>query len=229
MGLDNLFSDKKTITVIAMIVIGVGLLGDFVASIVWWSRIQPWFSHGLKSGKTVYQCILACWVLSLVGLIAIIIFIIFTFFVSSICDSITGNTLILTICIVIVGAVSVGSIVSGAYGSSFAVKNPFDYAKKCYEDGDYENPDDDCIEEYLKNKCVIYVSEGADGASQWAEKNGKEDDLRKWKEKYIYTKNKQLCGDVGIPTLVFALVQAIGIIIFIVAIVLAVTGFSKVG
>ena len=87
---------KKTFTIISMIILLVGLIGVFIVTIIWWSRIQPWFSHGLKEGKTVYKCVLAYWVLSLNGVIVLIFFIFFTLFVSSICDSIIKNSIILS-------------------------------------------------------------------------------------------------------------------------------------
>lgn len=179
MGLDSLFSDRKTLTIVSMIVIAVGLLGEFIVAIFWWSKLYPWFSHALSDGKTVYQCLTACWVLSLLGLIAIVIFIIFTFFVPSICDNITGNTMILAICIAVVGALSIGSLVSGAYGSSFAVKSP----KICDDVGEDEYTR--CYEELYINKCYKYIQSAVYGIELWLG-NGhmdKEDDYNKWLDK----------------------------------------------
>lgn len=224
MGVDEMFSGKKTFTIIAMIVLLVGFIGDLIVPIMWWTRIQPWFSHGLKEGKTVYQCVLACWVLSLIGTILLIVFLILTFFVQSVCDSITGNTIVLVICFIVVGGVSVGCIVSGIYGSTFAVKNP--------SLEDFMNDDDSTV----KNKCYKYLTLGIAGATEWAIKNGKLDDLMKRLEdigKHLEKNGKPdysyLCVEVGIPTLVFSIVQVIGLVLFVVDIILSCSSFSRVG
>lgn len=220
MGLDDMFSGKKTFTLIAMIVLLVGLIGDFVTTIVWWSRIQPWFSHGKGDGLTVYQCLVACWVLSLIGLIAVAIFLIFTLFVGSICDSITGNSAVLIVCIVLVGAVSIGSIVSGAYGGSYALKNP-----------SIDDEDED-------NKCSKYLSSGIEGIREWLY-DGHLDKVADWTKFFTDLQNKIfkddgsvdygiLCMDVGVTTLVFALVQCVAIILFIVDIIMVCTSFSQI-
>lgn len=220
MGLDDMFSGKKTFTIIAMIILLVGLIGDFVTTIVWWNRIQPWFSHGKGDGLTVYQCLIACWVLSLIGVIVVAIFLIFTLFVSSICDSITGNSVVLIVCIALIGAVSVGSIVSGAYGGSYALKNP-----------NIEDEDED-------NKCAKYIASGIEGITNWL-MNGHLDKAGDWQKFQIDLQKKIikddgsvdygiLCMDVGVTTLVFALVQCIAIILFIVDIIMSCTGFSKI-
>ena len=223
MSLDEMFNGKKTFTIISMIVLLVGFIGDFVTGIVWWTRIQSWFSHGNNDGKTVYQCILACWILSLIGLIALIVFIIFTFFVSSICDSITGNSILLIICIAVVGAISVGSIITGSYGGSFGLKNPG------YNEDDEEN-----------NKCSKYVNDGVEGAQNWLFSHpDKEDDYTKWFNNLLKHLGENednddlsfsyLCINVGIPTFFFALVQCVAIILFIVDIILSCSNFAGVG
>lgn len=227
MSLDEMFNGKKTFTIISMIVLLVGFIGDFVTGIVWWTRIQPWFSHGNNDGKTVYQCILACWVLSLIGLIALIVFIIFTFFVSSLCDSITGNSVILIVCIAVVGAISVGSIVTGAYGGSFGLKNP-----------NFNEDEDEDEDE--SNKCAKYLNDGIEGASNWLFSHpDKEDDYIKWYEDLLKHMGENdenddisfsyLCINVGIPTFVFALVQCVAIILFIVDIILSCSSFARIG
>ena len=226
MSLDEMFNSKKIFTIISMIVLLVGFIGDFVTGIVWWTRIQPWFSHGYNDSKTVYQCILACWVLSLIGLIALIVFIIFTFFVSSICDSIIGNTIVLIVCIAVIGAISVGSIITGSYGGSFGLKNP-----KFSEDGEDDEEN---------NKCYKYVNDGVEGAQDWLYSHpDKEDDYIKWYYDLLKHMGENednddlsfsyLCINVGIPTFVFALVQCVAIILFIVDIILSCSNFAGVG
>ena len=117
---------KKIIVLAAMAALLAGFIGDFITTITWWSRIQPWFAHGNGTGKTVYQCVLACWILSLIGAILTAFFLLSTLCIKSICSSITGNKVVLAVCFILVGGISVGSIISGGYGSSFALKNPGD-------------------------------------------------------------------------------------------------------
>lgn len=216
MALDGVFNGKKIFTIVAMVLLLVGLIGDFIASLIWWNRIQPWFSHAKDEGKTVYQCTLACWVLSLIGVVAVIVFLIFYLFVDSICESITSNNVVLIICIVIVGGISVGSIISGAYGGSFALKNPDD-------DLNFE----DIMK--VKNKCVKYFFTASYGINEWIMKHmDKYNDYLKWSSdlaKHMVTKDgnykwEYLCINVGIPTFFFALVQCVAIVLFIVAIII---------
>ena len=220
MGLDEMFSGKKTFTIIAMIVLLIGLIGDFISTIIWWNRIQPWFSHGEKDGKSVYQSLLACWVISLIGVILVIVFLVFTLFVGSICDSITGNTVILVVCIAIVGALSIGSIVSGAYGGSYGLKNP---GEKDFDDEDEGRT--------IKNKCSKYIYYGQLGILEYVLRHpDKEKDL----SKHIFNDNGEvdygyLCADVGLPTFIFAMVQCVAIILFIVDIIISCGALSRVG
>lgn len=209
MAVEDLFSGcKKIVVLVAMSALLAGFVGDFITTITWWSRIQPWFSHGNGDGKTVYQCILACWILSLIGLIATAFFLIATLCLSSLCGSITGNKVALAICFILVGGISVGSIVSGAYGGSFALKNP--------------GSDDD------EGKCLKYLGEGYAGAWAWAFRNGKMNDFKKWWDDLLKDIGKKdggysgyLCRDVGAPTLTFALVQCCAIVLWLVIIICA--------
>lgn len=202
MAVEDMFSGcKKIIVLAAMAALLAGFIGDFITTITWWSRIQPWFAHGNGTGKTVYQCVLACWILSLIGAILTAFFLLSTLCIKSICSSITGNKVVLAVCFILVGGISVGSIISGGYGSSFALKNP----------GDEDNED---------QKCFKYLSSGAAGASKWARKHpDKFDDFIKWSnEKHS---EGYFCRDVGAPTMTFVLVQCCAIILWIVIIFLA--------
>ena len=211
MAVEDLFSGcKKIIVLVAMSVLLAGFIGDFIITITWWSRIQPWFGHGEGTGKTVYQCILACWILSLIGAILTAFFLISTLCLKSVCGGITGNKIALIICIVLVGGISVGSIISGGYGSSFAIKNP----KLSTDEEDY--------------KCSKYIAEGFAGASAWALKEGKFKDYTKWLNNLKEDISKKdggyngyLCRDVGASTLTFVIVQCAAIILWIVILLFA--------
>lgn len=215
MAVEDMFSGcKKIVVLVAMAALLAGFIGDFITTITWWSRIQPWFSHGEKTGKTVYQCILACWILSLIGAILTAFFLLATLCIKSVCGSITGNKVVLAICFILVGGISIGSIVSGGYGSSFALKNP-DITK---------NKDEEDF------KCSKYIMEGGAGALAWAAKQGlkKLDEYRKWAQdlmKDVLNKDDEytgyLCRDVGAPTMTFVLVQCCALILWIVIIILS--------
>ena len=209
MGCEDMFSGcKKILTLAAMATLLAGFIGAFITTITWWSRIHPWFSHGDHEGKTVYQCLTACWVLSIVGAVATAFFLLATLCIKSICDNITGNKIVLIIVFILVGGVSVGSIISGGYGASFALKNP----------------DDDDNED---QKCFKYLSTGVFEASLWATKNNKREDFRKWRDDLYKHALKNdvptgyLCRDVGAPTMTFILVQCVAIILFAVIIIMA--------
>lgn len=209
MAVEDMFSGcKKIIVLVAMAALLAGFIGDFITTITWWSRIQPWFSHGNDTGKTVYQCILACWILSLIGAILTAFFLLSTLCIKSICSSITGNKIVLAVCFILVGGISVGSIISGGYGSSFALKNP-------------DEKDND------EQKCSKYIGDGYFSALAWATAHGKINDFRKWSTDLIKHASKgdsyngYLCRDVGAPTMTFVLVQCCAIILWIVIIFLA--------
>lgn len=210
MGCEDMFSGcKKILTLAAMATLLAGFIGAFITTITWWSRIHPWFSHGDHDGKTVYQCLTACWVLSIVGAVATAFFLLATLCIKSICDNITGNKIALIIVFILVGGVSVGSIISGGYGASFALKNP----------DDDDNKD---------QKCFKYLSSGFADSLAWAMKNRKKwDDYIKWRTDLLKHASKNdvytgyLCRDVGAPTMTFILVQCVAIILFVVIIIMA--------
>lgn len=211
MAVEDMFSGcKKIFVLVAMSALLAGFVGDFIVTITWWSRIQPWFGHGEGTGKTVYQCVFACWILSLIGMILTAFFLLSTLCIKSICSSITGNKIAMIICFILVGGVSVGSIISGGYGSSFALKNPKLSADK---------------EDY---KCSKYIAEGFSGASAWALKNGKMRDYTKWLNDLREDISKKdggyngyLCRDVGASTLTFVIVQICAIALWLVLILMA--------
>ena len=140
------------------------------------------------------------------------IFIIYWFY--SVCESITGNKIALFICFILVGGISVGSIISGGYGSSFALKNPkFSFDQ---DENDF--------------KCSKYFIEGSAGALAWATKQGlkKLNEYRKWAQDLaedVYNKEGDytgyLCRDVGAPTMTFVLVQCCAIILWVVILLLS--------
>lgn len=116
-------------------------------------------------------------------------------------------------CIAVVGCISIGSIVTGAYGGSFGLKN---------EDG----------------KCIKYVSFGVLGIRKWLYRHpDKKDDFDKWFEdlsKHFVDEDEKLsydyvCASIAIPTFVFALVQCVAIILFFVDIILSCKSLGRVG
>ena len=212
MGVEDMFSGcKKIFALIALAALLAGFIGDFITTITWWSRIQPWFGHGYEDGKKVYQCIFACWILSLVGAILTAFFLLATLCIKSVCGSITGNKIALALCFIIVGLISVGSIISGGLGSSYALTNP----KISTDEEDY--------------KCSKYLIQGVSGATAWVLKHpDKRKDYFNWLNKYNeHVKDKDnnykgyLCRDVGAPTMTFVLVQCAAIVLWLVIIIMA--------
>lgn len=58
---------KKNRNTIQITILLIGFLGCFICTIIWWIRIRPWFSHGEKDGKAVYQSVFTCWILAIIG------------------------------------------------------------------------------------------------------------------------------------------------------------------
>lgn len=202
MGIDSFLSSDRKKASIAMIVIFVGLLADFIVTIVWWDRISIKYGiHAIKEGKLVWNSVVAAWVFSLVGAIFIGLFAVFALFDLPVCDSVTSNSMITMVLTIIGGCLSVASIVTCLIAASHGVVAPTE-----------KNAD--------KNLCLKYTLTLQAGVENWSDKNCKEEgdckDLQKYFEKIRGKKLSYFCKEVAIPTLVFAIVQFAGLILFIV-------------
>lgn len=200
---DTEAKDKQNRNTITIVLFLVGYIGVFIPTIIWWSRIHPWFSHGEKDGKAVYQCLFACWILSLAGIALSAFLLISNLFLELVCSRIVDRFYLLVIIFILESAFSIGSIISGSYAVSYALKNP-----KSNEDSN--------------NKCLKYISYGISGASTWAYKNNKIKDFGDWftklgkkvlKDNGSY--NGYICRDVGASTLTFVIVLCIAFVFLI--------------
>lgn len=201
-GKGNKDKNKKTLQLILLL---IGFIGAFITTIIWWSRIHPWFSHGKSNGKSVYQGLLACWILSLIGAAFTAFLLISNLCLENICNDILSKFYVIMIVLALEFGLSIGVIISGLYLSTYALKNP--------KYGDEPND----------NRCLKYISGGFTGASLWAIQNNKINDYVKWSTDLAKnsqnddgTYNGYLCVNVGAPTLTFVIVLFIALVFSII-------------
>ena len=202
-----LSSEKKTLVLVSLILMAVGLLGNFIVTIVWWTRLHPWFAHAAKSGKTVYQSLTACWVVALICLVVVIIFVIFKFAVQSLWEKIAGEKMPSLISTIVIGALLFIVFLCGLIPACFGLKKT---------KGD----------EGMNIKCYLYYLEGLEGIRNWLAKLDfeelikKGEELKEWDEKLGEKISKEdglteyLCAEVAAPTLIFSIFIFAGIVMF---------------
>lgn len=186
---------KRTLKIILIASFSIGLLGEFITTLIWWTNIKPWYSHGKDNLKNMYTAIYITWVSSL------IIFIIFMLDVSFMSkneniDKIMNFTY----------AASIIPLISGAMCFSYANES-----LAMYWDND----------KAYEIKCYNGLLESLKYIEAWADLKGKHDKYEKWSEKIgkkIMKMNSKgeldhftgyLCKTFGIPTLVFIIVQSL--------------------
>lgn len=193
--------DKNRIT-IELILLLIGYVGIFITTVIWWSRLYPWFGHGKKDGKSVYQSLYACWILALIGGCFTGFLLISNVCIEKICLPMVNKFHILMVIFALESCLSLGVIISGLYEVTFALKNP--------KFGDNLND----------NRCLKYIANGFTGASLWAIQNHKIEDYVKWSndlakhsqnENGVY--NGYLCVNVGASTLTFVIVHFIALVV----------------
>lgn len=183
------------------------ILTEFIISIVWWTRIHPWFAHGYGSGKRVYQCLEACWISSLL----LMFFMIFGLIISGIqeiCNIIVKvktrkiyhkiifyYTLFAIIAFICLSCIST---ICGIIASSYTF-----VSKKIDE---------------KSIRCLNYIFQGSEGAINWAAKQSieKQKEFENWYSKMLkkaYNTNgvvtQYFCLKVGIPTFIFAVIPQV--------------------
>lgn len=231
MTLEAIFgSEKKMIVKISLIMICAGILADFIVSIVWWTRLHPWYSHAIRTGKTVYSSLIASWVFCLVAIIVLALIAIFKFFVQSIYEKIGENRLISIIVIAVVAVLSVVIFICTIIPAGFALKKA-----KIWEYGESYNL-----------KCYEYIADAAEGIDRYFEskygdyedyyEEKEYEDFQKWERKlnsHVFTEDDNvtdyLCAAVGAPALVFSLILLVGIILFLVVAVPVLKGSADAG
>ena len=180
----------------------LSLIALFIVTVVWWSRIHPWFAHGYKSGKIVYISLEVSWINSLIIIIYSVIFMIFLHIFRKIRRNSRKKIykmhriydISILISLIIYLFLYFISIVSAIVPSIYSFK----YSKI----------------EGKSVKCLKYIMQGYQGAKNWVTNQSfkKQNDLQNWYSKMMnkaYTKNGKVtnyyCIDVGIPTFIFAL------------------------
>lgn len=236
--LEGIFTGgKKLLALISLILIGAGLFADFITNVVWFSRIDPWFMHGLGSCHGTYQSTAVCWFFSLVGLILIALLIIFYFFMKPLFEKITGRAGYTVITIATISCVVIISIISAIVASSYGLKETYSIEDSYYGD-----------EVAVNMKCYAYmdIENSLDAMVSWALARNKLKSFDKWGQKFmekaiiekreciddgeyeqcIYTTKytNYLCAEVGAPSLVFAIVQIFGLILFYYTLILNIVG-----
>ena len=184
----------------------IPLLCNFIISLVWWSKIHPWFTHGYKRGKNVYFSLYICWVSTLCVLVFLLIFTLLLFCVDKKkniiifrkskkyyckikrkCYSIASLTFV---------ALYLIQIISAIIASSYAL------TKKRIDGRSY--------------KCMKYMIDGFDGAIKWVDNQSLkvQDSFQKWYSNMIHSafkKNGEIsnyyCLQKIVPCLIFAIIS----------------------
>lgn len=192
------------IFIIGIVIQFIGLLGAFIISIIWFTRIHPWFSHGEKDGKKVYQCLIASFVFTIIGTVISLFLFISYVIIKSIWIWLENRRGFLFFIYALYFLVMLGSVVTTSITCEYGLKNP-----KINDDSN-------------KNKCLKYVTYGINGARKWASKNGKGADFTKWLadlNKHALNDDLQyngyLCYNVGVPTLTFDIVICVGMVLWL--------------
>ena len=234
-NLNALFTGpKKNFILISLVILGIGLLADFITNVVWFSRIDPWYRYGSSSMKATYNSTCVCWFFSMIGLIAVAILLMSFFFIKNLFSKISEGTSTSILTIVVITVLSLISLISAFVSASYGLKEF--YSKEYFsrindDDDDYGNYN---IEVPMNYKCYSYnEEEDYEQIAAYAFYKNKMNSYYKWQEKigkkiykeYIYTDEdgdrayatkytNYLCSEVGIPSLVFGIVQIIGLCLF---------------
>ena len=230
MTLEAIFgSEKKILVIVSLIMIAAGVFADFIVDIVWWSRLHPWFAHAEKTGKTTYGSLTAAWVFCLVNIIILALIAIFKFFVQSVYEKIGENRLISIVVIGVVSVLSVVIAICSIIPSGYGLKNTkdergFNYKCMLYLDDGFQgvykyfgkkyNKSPEDIEYYMN---LFIEEEDLDLPKDVR-------DFAKWFRKFYFNFYQMdpfkvtdyYCAAVGAPSLVFALVLLVGVILFLV-------------
>lgn len=178
----------------------------FIISIVWWSRLHPWFSHGVRSGLIVYQALECSWISTICSLVSFTLFYLMYFKCLNcchkklffrrklkyfkVCELLFSNALVIIsfiFCLI--------SFLSITVASAYALK-------RWKKDGN-------------SIKCLQYIFDGCIGAQDWVinQSSKKQNDFNNWQSKMLekaHKKNGKIneyyCFQVGMPALIFSLI-----------------------
>lgn len=169
-----------------------GFIGNLFSTAFWWGRIRPWFNHGDAEGHRVYQCTLACWILSLIGTLIIGTWILCPCCAKTAFSKVNGNMHLRIGTFIFITLLASGTFITGIIASSYALQN---------------NPN---------GKCGKYLDTGISGVLNWLQDHpNKVNDFQEWLSRKATTSYSYYCQSVGIPTFVFSLILGVGIIFYL--------------
>lgn len=188
---DFLLQPQKKILLISFGFLLVFMLGQIIVTIIWMTRILPYFIYSSHSAKTVSFLLLFILVLSILVFLNILLRIVFFKWCMVNCKQILGYSWKVIATSVALLLFTLVEIVLSFYVSSYTIKGNYD----------------------KNNKCLKYLSEGLISASQ--NYNGDREKFNRWRRKFeekIASDIKYYCDKLGIPTLVFAFLQSLSFI-----------------
>lgn len=198
MKISDLFSGKqKKVILYSGGVLAISIFALMITGFVWYSRLSPYFKYAIDTGFKVYKLTLCFSVFELISLIYIIIDIIFFIPLKKVMSKFFNNTCkILTNLIVFLVIKFIGLILAIAT-STYALNHD------------------------LAGKCWLYVGYLSYGIYQNHLTMFYDYDFMKWYENYskhvtmdydtgLYFLDSYYCDSVGLPTLIFAIIELVG-------------------
>lgn len=247
MKISGIFNGRRFILAyIAIATIGIGLLGEIGVTVYWWSYYHPFSAHSQRTVLDTYLCTMMCWIFSIFSFILVILTLV-SKFIDSISNNQCASTSIIVFMIILTSISCLLGGLTGCLGFSTTYfefcassectkqnmkcyntwvdslhKKLFEYAHNNHKGKEYG----EWI--YKMTKKIVNDSDKVDdleedlvtGVEYAVEKNSI-DDFSSLVDKIYYSDyavfNDSLCKTVGIPTLLFAIVELIGLILFCVA------------
>ncbi|KAK8838697.1 hypothetical protein M9Y10_032736 [Tritrichomonas musculus] len=228
-------------------VIAVGLFADLIINALWFSYFNPYGGHSEGWMSAQYFCTLFSFIFSLLALVLVILIVVSYFFISAISENPLISLLISIIMIVFSIISIATSIYTGVYGSlsfdhihyspdggyvinakcynpiiSSFTKKSFDYAYKKSQEEKYANwiykiaskviKDFDKSKEY-KDQFVLSIATFV--ALNQPEKLESGIISLVWVRGREF--NSSLCSSLGVPSIIFAVFQIVGLILLCIA------------
>lgn len=172
-------------------------IGEIIITFLWWRKLHPWFIHGYKTGKKVYQLLIVYWTFSSLFFVGFMIY--WCFFTRVILKKRMAlyfkkkNILFHSLSITILIIIYLIAVINGIIVSKYALRN-------------------DIIDE-KSYKCLKYIYEGCQGAENWVSSQSlkKQNEYKNWYSNMInkaFDENGEVtdyyCGFFGNLTLVSA-------------------------
>lgn len=220
MVLDTLFSQRlRPVTIVSLIILGVGLIGQLITTAVWWSRIHPWFSYGRGIYRIVYNNVIACWILSLIAFILLAFYAAIDIFAKDLFEKLTGSLGGTIGVITAIGLFSLAGLIPGAYASSYALDR-YHYKKSDGKEYAVKMKEHLCtgyflsgvleLGEKIEEGRIVLSLEKLKKFVEWQEKIAK----HAIDKNIPYLLTSYMCETVGAPTIVFTMLTGLAIIMF---------------